>query len=246
MPDRVFSLFGRGLSRTAAVVATAAIASIALGQTTSSIGGYASVPPSRLDLERCLPPCACALNTLVSTASLRFSLTPADIGPQGQNFRVVGLRVVATPQGGGVPTTYEGFGNYFIGGPIPFTIQRLQLDLFPLSPTSFQQPFRFDTGFVPVSILNPFPAIDIEAVSNQVGCSRVTLRFVAVPAPSVCYADADGSGALSPADFTAFLDAYRSGSPRANCDASPADPGAPFLSPADFSCFLQQYRNGCQ
>jgi hypothetical protein len=236
----------RGLVRVLAAGTLAFMSSIAVAQVGNPIEGYASVPPSRLDLERCLAPCACALNTLISNASLRFSLTSADITPQGQNFRVVGLRVIATPQGGGVPTTYEGFGNYFIGGPIPFTIQRLQLELFTVSPASVQQPFRFDTGFVPVSILNPFPAIDIEAVSNQVGCSRVTLRFVAVPAPSVCYADMDGSGSLSPADFTAFLNAYRAGSARANCDASPADIGGSFLSPSDFSCFLQQYRNGCQ
>lgn len=60
-----------------------------------------------------------------------------------------------------------------------------------------------------------------------------------------CYANCDGSSgspALSPADFTCFLSAYRSGNDYANCDQST---GAPTLSPADFTCFLAKYRAGC-
>lgn len=56
-----------------------------------------------------------------------------------------------------------------------------------------------------------------------------------------CYADCDGSGALSPADFTCFLARYRLGDATANCDRS--NPSV--LSPADFTCFLARYRAGC-
>lgn len=65
------------------------------------------------------------------------------------------------------------------------------------------------------------------------------LDFATIAIPAFCYADCDGSGALSPADFTYFLSRYRAGSVVADCDNSGG------LSPADFTCFLAKYRMGC-
>jgi hypothetical protein len=63
-----------------------------------------------------------------------------------------------------------------------------------------------------------------------------------------CYANCDcsnagiGAAALSPADFTCFLDKFRSNDPYANCDGSTTTPA---LSPNDFTCFLDKFRAGC-
>jgi endonuclease/exonuclease/phosphatase family metal-dependent hydrolase len=76
--------------------------------------------------------------------------------------------------------------------------------------------------------------------SNSSDEPLVTVQLMGeVLAPVVCEADCDGSGALSPADFTCFLGKYRAGDPTADCDASGG------LSPADFTCFLGKYRVGC-
>jgi hypothetical protein len=60
-----------------------------------------------------------------------------------------------------------------------------------------------------------------------------------VSSGSGCVADCDGSGGLSPSDFTCFLSKYRAGDPYGDCDGSGS------LSPADFTCYLGKYRAGC-
>lgn len=63
-----------------------------------------------------------------------------------------------------------------------------------------------------------------------------------------CYANCDcsstavGAPALSPVDFSCFLQKFRDNDPYANCDGST---GTPALSPSDFACFLTKYRVGC-
>ncbi len=64
-------------------------------------------------------------------------------------------------------------------------------------------------------------------------------------APSVCYANCDGSTAapvLNVADFTCFLQRFAGGHSEANCDGSTLPP---VLNVADFSCFLQRFAAGC-
>src|SRR5262249_46316569 len=63
-----------------------------------------------------------------------------------------------------------------------------------------------------------------------------------LPRDQACYADCDGSGALSVADFVCFLQSFAGGLPYANCDGSTST-GA--LSVGDFVCFQQRFAAGC-
>jgi probable HAF family extracellular repeat protein len=68
---------------------------------------------------------------------------------------------------------------------------------------------------------------------------------VTIPPPPPCYANCDGSTAapaLSPNDFTCFLNAYSTGQSSANCDGSS---GTPAVTPNDFQCFINKYASGC-
>lgn len=71
------------------------------------------------------------------------------------------------------------------------------------------------------------------------GQSRTITSTVSINMPAGCAADCDGSGGLTPADFTCVLGKYRSGDTQADCDGSGG------LTPADFTCFLAKYRAGC-
>jgi probable HAF family extracellular repeat protein len=65
------------------------------------------------------------------------------------------------------------------------------------------------------------------------------------PPPPPCFANCDGSTAapaLTPNDFTCFLNAYSNGLSSANCDGST---GTPALTPNDFQCFINGYAAGC-
>lgn len=54
-----------------------------------------------------------------------------------------------------------------------------------------------------------------------------------------CYADFNGDGAVDTLDFLAFLNAFQSSSPEADCDASGA------IDTLDFLCFLNAFAAGC-
>ena len=57
--------------------------------------------------------------------------------------------------------------------------------------------------------------------------------------PATCPADTNGDGMLSPADFSAWVSAFNTGSPA--CDQN--DDG--MCSPADFSAWVANYNAGC-
>ncbi len=57
--------------------------------------------------------------------------------------------------------------------------------------------------------------------------------------PSVCVADVNNDGVLSPADFTAWIASYNAQS--AGCDQN----GDGFCTPADFTAWISNYNAGC-
>jgi hypothetical protein len=80
-----------------------------------------------------------------------------------------------------------------------------------------------------------------DAVSNECG-SGESCQIVVI---ETCYANCDGSTGsptLSAADFTCFLNKFRTNNAYANCDGSTS---APTLTAADFTCFLNAFRAGC-
>lgn len=91
------------------------------------------------------------------------------------------------------------------------------------------------TDITPVGRLSS----SIAAAGSVVAVSNLMSEGITLFRPAGCAADCDGSGTLSPSDFTCFLGRYRAGAPEADCDASGG------LSPADFTCFLAKYRGGC-
>ncbi len=202
---------------------------------------YALNNDSKLEIERCVSPCACALGTVKYNASGGFALTLRQRGPLFDEYAVTGIVLSGTaifPAGS--PVQYAGTGTYSIGGEI--TVQhRLQFTLTPVAPTNGPT-LTFDSGLVARDLNQPFPAIDI-VVQGTGTCFNSTLNLHADPGTSVvsCYADQDGSGGLSAADFSAFLAKFRAGDASANCDGSPDGS----LSAGDFTCFLQAFRAGC-
>lgn len=57
-----------------------------------------------------------------------------------------------------------------------------------------------------------------------------------------CYADFNDDGNRNVDDFTAFINAFAQGSPRANCDMSTQEP---ILNVDDFLCFINAFAMGC-
>lgn len=55
-----------------------------------------------------------------------------------------------------------------------------------------------------------------------------------------CYADCDGSGSLTVADFGCFQAMFANGHPYADCN------GAGGLTVADFGCFQTKFVSGCR
>jgi len=77
------------------------------------------------------------------------------------------------------------------------------------------------------------------------GSFAIMSGFWAAEAPTVCYANCDGSTsapALNVLDFTCFLQKFSAGDSYANCDTSTT---APALNVLDFTCFLQKFSAGC-
>jgi hypothetical protein len=63
-----------------------------------------------------------------------------------------------------------------------------------------------------------------------------------VESTTPCFADCDGSGALTANDFACFLNMFNTGQSYANCDGSTV---APALNALDFICFMNKYAVGC-
>ncbi len=64
-------------------------------------------------------------------------------------------------------------------------------------------------------------------------------RAFAAVIPAVCYADCNGSGSLTVADFACFQTKFVAGDPYADCTGNAA------LTIADFRCFQTAFVAGC-
>ncbi|RNC80329.1 MAG: SGNH/GDSL hydrolase family protein [Phycisphaera sp.] len=73
----------------------------------------------------------------------------------------------------------------------------------------------------------------------EVFADELFVRFYEQRVTDPCVADVNGDGILSPADFTAWIDAYNGGD--AGCDQN-ADGSC---TPADFTAWITNYNNGC-
>lgn len=80
------------------------------------------------------------------------------------------------------------------------------------------------------SMASPEPGAGIEAIASS------SLEFVFTP---ICRADVNRDGAVTPADFNAWIDAYNSNSVLAdmNCDGE--------VTPADFNGWILKFNAGC-
>ncbi len=73
----------------------------------------------------------------------------------------------------------------------------------------------------------------------EVFADELYVRFYEPRVTDPCVADVNGDGILSPADFTAWIDAYNGGG--AGCDQNANGS----CTPADFTAWITNYNNGC-
>lgn len=226
------------LSAALCIVASAAGAS---GQTSNNVF-YSS---TTLSLERCLPPCACALNTISGPGAGTFELVLTSIGDVFDFYEIRSIDLWARTQTGYVRAT--GQGQYRVS-----TIARLQaidLDITIGNVTMF----RVTSDVVP--LVDDPPMVNIIAASEVQGCQRLTLHIVG--GPPRCVADVDdGSGRGVPdggvgvEDLLYYLGQYSQGAAQADLTGGPCacpdcvcpDGG---VGIEDLLFYLRRFDRGC-
>jgi hypothetical protein len=200
--------------------------------------GYRLQPTSMLTEVFCPPPCLCPYHEESGAMTGTFTLSRALIDPQYVHYVVTGVDFTASVNGADVRLT--GSGTYRIGGLPPVPHQELILDLIVDGVAE-----HFDSGLVLIDTQQPFPTISIQAQTQIVACFQYVIQVLALPDPTVCYANCDGSTAppiLNANDFQCFLNKFAAGDPYANCDGSTSSPA---LNANDFQCFLNAFTVGC-
>ena len=150
--------------------------------------------PSSLELQLCLPPCACPQESVTGPLRGSFFLEPLSPDPLFENFAVRGVHWF-----GVLPDLrfdFVGFGTYRFGGEVAVT-QEMRLDLAVNGDLSLHA----DSGLNPA--FNQFPWIEIEVPTEQFGCRRFTLRLLA--SPDFCPSDLDGDGRIGLSDLASLL-----------------------------------------
>ncbi len=74
---------------------------------------------------------------------------------------------------------------------------------------------------------------------GDAGVTGLAIELIGEMEPAACLADVNGDGALSPADFSAWISAYNLRDPRADQNQDGA------FTPADFSAWIANYNAGC-
>ncbi len=186
--------------------------------------------PSNHIQENCLPPCLCPYHKLHGTVSGGFLLTFLFTDPLGfDTYRVTALEGLVTINN--QPLPFQGSGTYRIGSPL-VVAHRLVLTV----QVGQDEPRDYDSGFVAPDPGHPFPEIAIH-VDHESVCRHYSFTLQA--APDGCYADCDGGGSLTIADFSCFQSKFAKGEPWADCNASGT------LTIADFGCFQSAFGAGC-
>ncbi len=96
-------------------------------------------------------------------------------------------------------------------------------------------------------VLPPSPQMQVRLIASDLGLDSVVeaglddlqLRIVGCPGTNPCYADCNGSGTLTIADFSCFQAAFAGADPYADCNESGT------LTIADFGCFQSKFAEGC-
>lgn len=79
----------------------------------------------------------------------------------------------------------------------------------------------------------------IGLAEGDVGVTGLAIELIGEMEAPACLADVNGDGALSPADFSAWVSAYNTQSPQADQNSDG------MISPADFSAWVANYNAGC-
>ena len=96
------------------------------------------------------------------------------------------------------------------------------------------------TGELVLGIDSRLVAYDLATGIERTLASGVNTRFVSeITGATVCVADANADGSLTPADFSAWVSAFNTQGPQ--CDQN--DDGV--CSPADFSAWVANFNAGC-
>jgi hypothetical protein len=224
------------------------LASVTCGQITGSHVNYLqTLNESSVYLhEYCLPPCACPSSNASGPLTGSFTLV-YDHSDQWTSFYTVHNVDLHASTNRESDVHFTGAGTYEIGGDFALT-QRLTLALnagnFP------DQTLAFDSGTLVVHNYI-FPALELSAATEQLGCSRLTLTFSTTATP-LCRADIGSAGgqagpdhALDNNDFIVFINLFFNTDPQADFGAAGGLPGPDGqFDNNDFIAFINAFFDG--
>ncbi len=142
-----------------------------------------------------------------------------------------------------VPNTATGTVNISGSGTVGGLVGNQTLDLSTLAqdPVTITGSLNLTTDTVTATISLPLDGSGTDPDTGVVTTFTGTASVVAsgpVPAPD-CLADVNGDGMVTPADFSAWINAYNNQLPA--CDQN----GDGSCTPADFSAWINNYNAGC-
>ena len=143
----------------------------------------------------------------------------------------------------GIPNETAGIINVSGTGAVGGAVGGTTVDLSTLTqtPIDISGTVNIDTGEVTLSVLLP---IDSSGTDPDTGAtvtltgSTTVIAIGPVPEPD-CPADTNGDGAVTPADFSAWVAAFNTMA--SECDQN----GDNVCTPADFSAWVSNYNAGC-
>jgi hypothetical protein len=142
-----------------------------------------------------------------------------------------------------VPNTITGIVDVGGSGVVGALVGSTTVDLstLPQQPISVSGTVGVDMDVITVTVSLPLDASQTDPDTGVVATFTGTATVIAtgpVPEPD-CLADVNGDGAVTPTDFSAWINAFNNNLPE--CDQN----GDNACTPTDFSAWIANFNNGC-